>query len=1209
MPEHNIDNPLVYGPNTWLIDEMYRLFQQDPTTVSEHWREFFEDYHPTSVPNLQHEAPAAPSPPAIEQKSDAVEQKSAAIPQKPDAGKQLPAGAELLRGPAEIIVTNMQQSLGVPTATSSRVIPVKLLEENRRLINRYLEDMVSGKVSFTHIIAWAILKALRAMPAMTHSYLFHEGGHYRVTPEHVNLGLAVDVQKKDGSRGLMVPNIKGAEQLDFGGFFAAYNDLIRKVNSGRITPDDFMGTTATITNPGMIGTAFSIPRLMQGQSVILGVGNIDYPPEYQNADARTLATLGISKTMTITSTYDHRVIQGAESGLFLDAMQRLLTGQDGFYEEIFASLRIPYHPVKLTRDTNPQFGGNDGADGMIEKQGRVLQFMNMYRVRGHLQAFLNPLQISIEPHAELDPHNYGISLWDYDREFLTLGFAGTNRMKLRDILEILRETYSRTTGIEYMHIQEPEQKRWIQANVEGKPRSTWMDVKKKHRILEMLNAAEAFERFLHTKYIGHKRFSLEGAETLIPVLDALLNSAVMNGIQDVVIGMAHRGRLNVLSNIIGKSYEKIFHEFDGDLDPDSMQGSGDVKYHLGASGNYTVAEGHTLQVTLASNPSHLEAVDPVVEGMTRAMQDIREDIERLSVLPVLVHGDAAFAGQGVVAETLNLSMLQGYRTGGTVHIVVNNGIGFTTSPEDARSSHYATDVAKMVQSPIFHVNGEDPEAAVHVIELALAFRNAFKKDVVVDMVCYRKHGHNEGDDPSYTQPLMYAKIKDKRTVRKLYTEALVNRGDITIKEAEDALDFFHTSIERAFDSTKEAGPPEVDIQQMLREIEEAVGERVDTKVDRETLDEIMRALTTFPADFTPHPKLRRLIESRIGVLDGGLVDWATGEALAFGSLIAQGIPVRLSGQDSRRGTFSHRHSVLVDYTNGSEYIPLNNIRAGQAEYTAFDSLLSEYAVVGFEYGYSIIRKNALVIWEAQFGDFVNGAQIIIDQFITAAEDKWGQKSGLVMLLPHGFEGQGPEHSSARLERFLVLCAENNIRVTAPTTTAQLFHLLRRQALLEDKKPLIVLTPKSMLRAEVAKSPASEFENGQFHFILDDPEPPANPRRLLLCSGKIAYDLLKFRNENSVTDTAIIRVEQIYPFSHEDFTELFKRYPHVRDIRWVQEEPKNMGAWNFIYRELRDALQTPYHFNFIGRVMSGSPASGSGTLHEIEQKKLVKEAFE
>lgn len=1204
MPEHNIDNPLVFGPNTWLIDEMYRLFRSDPSAVSAHWREFFEDYHPTSVPQppeAAREIPPTP-PPAGASTFGVADPKLV-------AGPPLPDGAEKLRGPGEIIVVNMEQSLHVPTATSSRMIPVKLLEENRRLINRYLEDMVSGRVSFTHLIAWAILKALKAMPAMTSIHQHHEGAHYRIRPAHINLGLAVDIQKKDGSRSLLVPNIKAAELLDFGEFFAAYNELIRRVNSGAITPDDFRGTTATITNPGMIGTAFSIPRLMQGQSAIFGVGTIDYPAEYQSADPRALATLGVSKVMAITSTYDHRVIQGAESGLFLDHIHALLLGADEFYEEIFRSLHIPYHPVKLTRDINPRLGGPEGADGMLEDQAHVQQLINIYRVRGHLQSFLNPLHPVTESHAELDPHNYNLSLWDFDREFLTLGFTTQRRMKLRDILEILRETYSRTIGIEYMHIQDPAQKRWIQSQVEGKPRATWMDTAKKHRILGMLNAAEAFERFLHTKYIGHKRFSLEGAETLIPMLDALLTEAVRTGIQDAVIGMAHRGRLNVLANILNKSYHKIFNEFDGNLDPDSMQGSGDVKYHMGATGVYSDAEGKQLRVALASNPSHLEAVDPVVEGMVRAMQDIRGDADRDRVLPVLVHGDAAFAGQGVVAETLNLSLLKGYRTGGTVHIVVNNGIGFTTSPEDARSSHYATDVAKMVQAPIFHVNGEDPEAAVRVIELALAYRNEFKRDVVVDMICYRRHGHNEGDDPSYTQPLMYAKIKEKRTVRKLYTEALVNRGDITLKEAEDAMETFHQSIERAFDATKEAGPPDVDMQHVFREIEEHVGARIRTAVERGTLEEIMRALTTFPAEFTPHQKLRRLIEARADVLDNGLVDWATGEALAFGSLLVEGIPVRLSGQDCRRGTFSHRHSVLVDSTNGNEYIPLNNIRAGQLQYTAFDSLLSEYAVLGFEYGYSIVRSDALVVWEAQFGDFVNGAQIIIDQFIAAAEDKWGQKSGLVLLLPHGFEGQGPEHSSARLERFLVLCAENNMRVASPTTSAQLFHLLRRQALLEDKKPLIVMTPKSNLRAEVAKSPASEFTDGEFHFILDDTDTPADPKRLLLCTGKVAFDLMKYRKEHGITDTAIIRIEQLYPFAHDDFAELFKRYPHARDIRWVQEEPKNMGAWNFIYHELRELLQSPYHFHYVGRVSSGSPAAGSSTLHEFEQDKLVREAFE
>ncbi len=1195
MADNGIDKSLVYGPNTWLIDEMYRQYRQDPASVGEHWRDFFADYSPTTY----REGTAVEAPPAVPAPAPEVAKKPAAV---------LPDGAQKLRGPAEIIVTNMERSLSMPTATSSRVVPVKLLEENRRLINRYLEDMVSGRVSFTHLIAWAILRALRSMPAMSAQYVYHEGEHYKVMPEHINLGIAVDVQKKDGTRSLLVPNIKAAEQYDFAGFFAAYNELLRKVNTNSISPDDFAGTNATLTNPGMIGTAFSIPRLMQGQSVIIGIGSISYPPEFQSADPRTLAMLGISKSMTVTSTYDHRVIQGAESGMFLNTLDRLLTGEDNFYEEIFETLHIPYPPIKLSRDINPAFGSASN-DGMIEKQARVQQLINMYRVRGHLQAYLNPLSNEVELHSELDPENYGVSLWDYDREFITLGFAGRQRMKLREIMELLRDTYCRTIGIEYMHIQDPEQKRWIQGHLEGRPRAAWMDTGMKLRILGMLSAAEAFEKFLHTKYVGHKRFSLEGVETLIPVLDGLLNEAVGAGVTDVVMGMAHRGRLNVLANIFGKSFEKIFSEFDGDLDPDSMQGSGDVKYHLGAIGTYTGFDGSQLQITLASNPSHLEAVDPVVEGMARAMQDVKQDSERQSVLPVLIHGDAAFAGQGVVAETFNLSMLQGYRTGGTVHIIANNGIGFTTSPVDARSSQYATDVAKMIQAPIFHVNGEDPEAAVHVIQLALAFRNAFQKDVVVDLIGYRKHGHNEGDDPSYTQPLMYSKIKSKRSIRKVYTEALVNRGDITLRDAEDAMEQFHKSIERAFDSTREIKAPEINIDRVFRVIEESIGERIETKVDQGDLEEILKALTTFPSDFQPHPKLRRLIEGRIGLLDGGApIDWATGEAFAFGSLLLEGVPIRLSGQDSRRGTFSHRHSVLVDYQTAKPYIPLNNIRAGQETFMPFDSLLSEYAVLGFEYGYSIVRPEALVIWEAQFGDFVNGAQIITDQFIAAAEDKWGQQSGLTLLLPHGYEGQGPEHSSARLERFLILSAENNMRITSPTTSSQLFHLLRRQALLKERKPLIVLTPKSLLRADVAKSPLHEFTDGGFRFIFDDPEAPADVKRILLCTGKVAFDLMAHRREQGITDTAILRVEQLYPFPTADLMDVFKRYHQARDIRWVQDEPQNMGAWNFVFGKLRDALQPPYHFSFVGRVHSGSPASGSGTLHEIEQKRLVEEAF-
>jgi multifunctional 2-oxoglutarate metabolism enzyme len=1187
----DIDNtsPLVYGPNVWLIDEMYRTLQEDPQSVSETWREFLEDYVPVSLPLG---APATPAP---------------VTPAPPDTRPTLPEGAMELRGPAEIVVRNMTQSLGVPTATSTRVIPVKLMEENRRLINKHLEDSYSGKVSFTHIIAWAIVKALQRVPAMTASFHEADGLPYKVVPGHVHLGIAVDVQRKDGSRSLIVPNIKHAEAMSFPRFFAAYNDLMRRVATNKITPDDFAGTTVSLTNPGMIGTVHSIPRLMPGQSAIIGTGSIDYPAEWQSADARMLARLGISKVMQVTSTYDHRVIQGAESGLFLDAVHKLLTGADRFYEELFAGLRIPYAPIRLTRDINPSTASASGDD-MGEHQAYVLQLINMYRVRGHLQANLNPLSQDVHSHSELNPELYGLSLWDYDREFLTLGLAGKQRMTLREILDTLREAYCLTIGVEFMHIQEPDQKHWIQTRSEGVARGQWLTHDKKHRILDMLNAAEAFERFLHTKYIGHKRFGLEGAESLIPTLDALFSHAIDLDVETVVMGMAHRGRLNVLSNILGKGFGKIFGEFDGNLDPDSMQGSGDVKYHLGANGTYRRADDRTLYAILSSNPSHLEAVDPVVEGMTRAMQDRKGDTTRSTVLPLLIHGDAAFAGQGVVAETLNFSMLSGYRTGGTIHIVVNNGIGFTTSPRDARSSVYATDVAKMVQAPIFHVNGDDPEACVRVIELALEFRQEFRKDVVVDLICYRKHGHNEGDDPSYTQPIMYAQIRDKRPVRKLYTEALVNRGDITIDEAEKALLDFQTKLQRAFDETRSSTPPQPNRETVFREIPEHVTPDILTAVPRDTLDDILAALTGMPPSFTIHPKLGQLMQQRRAMLERNAVDWATAEALAFGSLLVEGFPIRLSGQDTRRGTFSQRHSVLVDHATAAEYIPLNAIRPGQATFLPYDSLLSEYAVLGFDYGFSVAWSDCLVIWEAQFGDFVNGAEIIIDQFIAAAEDKWKQRSGLVMLLPHGFEGQGPEHSSARMERFLTLCAEANMRVAAPTTAAQYFHLLRRQALLEEKKPLVVFTPKSLLRADAAKSAAEAFSENSFQCVIDDPAHPTDATRLLLCSGKVAHDLFAHRAAQAVAGTVIARVEQLYPFPLDEIVALIRRYPKVRDVRWVQEEPRNMGAWNFVYARLRDLLKHPYTFDFVGRVPSGSPASGSQAIHIMEQEKLLAEAF-
>jgi 2-oxoglutarate dehydrogenase E1 component len=1179
---------ILFGPNVWLIDEMYRQYMESPDSVAESWRDFFADYQPSP---LKTEV----SQPAIE------------VPKTAEAEQGLSLDMEPLRGFAARIVENMEASLSVPTATSTRVVPVKVLEENRKIINRYLQDTIGGKISYTHLIAWAILKAAKNMPVMINAYMEIDGTPHRVHNSHINFGLAVDVERKDGSRSLLVPNIKQADLLQFDTFFSAYNEILRKVRSNKIEPDDFMGTNISLTNPGTIGTVHSVPRLMAGQSCIVATGAIDYPAEYLSADPKMIARLGISKVMTMTCTYDHRVIQGAESGMFLQHIHQLLAGEEEFYEQIFNGLGLHRKPINLIQDINPIFDGGVEGVAAFEKQGHVLQLINMYRVRGHLVADINPLNREVKTHPELDPENYGLSLWDYDREFQTFGIAGRKKLKLHEIIEILQETYCRTVGIEYMHIQDPAKKAWLQSRLEGVGRSKWVNNDTKRAILLMLNSAEAFENFLHAKYVGHKRFSLEGAETLIPMLNHLLDKAIEDNIQETIIGMSHRGRLNVLANILKKSYKKLFREFQGDIDPESLHGSGDVKYHLGASGIHTHPNGRKLNVKLASNPSHLEAVNPVVEGMVRARQDTMHDTGHNRVLAVLIHGDAAFAGQGVVAETLNLSDLHGFRTGGTIHIVVNNSIGFTTAPTEARSSFYATDVARMVQAPIFHVNGEDPEACIHVIELALEYRKNVKKDVVIDMICYRRHGHNEGDEPSYTQPQMYAQIKQKRSIRKLYTESLVNRGDLTLQEAEQALEEYRKLMDTAFEETKDSAPAKVSIPEHVTLVKP--DPKLETGISKQVIEKVLNALIKFPEHFKVHPKLEKQILHRKDMVQKDTIDWGLAEALALGSLLVEGIPIRLSGQDSRRGTFSQRHSVLVDYETGEQYTPLNNIKSDQATLMIYDSLLSEYAVLGFEYGYSVARNDALVIWEAQFGDFVNGAQIIIDQFMSSAEDKWDQHCRLVMLLPHGFEGQGPEHSSARLERFLTLCAEENMRVTIPTSAGQYFHLLRNQAKREKINPLVVLTPKSLLRADVAKSTKKQLEKGAFQVILDDPAPPKSPERLLLCSGKIAFELMAYRDRKKINNSLIIRLEQLYPFPFDQLEEIFKRFPQAKDIRWVQEEPRNMGAWNFALARLREVLPKTHKLKYVGRLPSASPAAGAFNLHVLEQELLLKQAFE
>ncbi len=1212
--------------NRWLVEEMYEQFQEDRSQLSSGWQEFFEDYRPppstgeragsaTAVPD---ELDVTPPPDASVTEAKAPGEQAKA-PAKPTS--DTPAASEAgpepkrMRGVAATIARNMDESLEVPTATSVRDVPAKLLEVNRRIINNHLGRRFGGKVSFTHLIAYAILKAANDVPGMKRVYRVIEDKPHVLENETVGLGIAVDMQKDDGSRTLMVPCIRDADTMTFAEFHEAYEEIIRKIRRNKLDPEMFAGVTLSITNPGMIGTVHSIPRLMNGQAAIVGVGSIAYPPEYEAADPKMLARLGVSKRITLTSTYDHRVIQGAESGEFLKRIHEYLVGKHDFYEEVFRSIGVPYTPAEWRQDVSPI----DSELAAMEKQKQVDALIHMHRVRGHLIADLDPLSAK-DPslHPELDPVYYGLSIWDLDREFLVDDMGGERKLPLGKILSWLRDAYCRTVGVEYMHIQSPEEKDWLRLQLEGV--DTTMAPEDQLYILQRLSDAEAFERFLHTKYVGQKRFGLEGGESLIPLLDAVAESAADDALEGIVFGMAHRGRLNVLVNIMGKQYNSVFREFEGDIDPDTVQGSGDVKYHLGVTGQFTSRAGNTVEIRMPPNPSHLEAVDPVVEGMVRAWQDELDRGEEFPVMPVLMHGDAAFSGQGVVAETLNMSQLRGYRTGGTIHVVINNQVGFTASPESSRSSHYATDVARMVQAPILHVNGDDPEAVVRVARLAYDYRRTFNKDVVIDLICYRRHGHNEADDPSFTQPLMYKVIEEKRSPRKLYTERLVKRGDITLEQAEEAMVAFERKLETAFDETKQSVKEEKP--KAAKPQIHGVLAHVDTGVSKDILDKVAGAHFSVPEWFTPHPKLRRIFERSKDRYDKGEIDWALGETLAYGSLLMEGTTVRLSGQDSRRGTFSQRHAVQVDYRTGEDYLPLAELSDDQGKWFIYDSLLSEYAALGFEYGYSVVAKDALVAWEAQFGDFVNGAQIVIDQFIVAAEDKWKETSGLVMLLPHGYEGQGPEHSSARIERFLTLCAEDNIQVVNATTAAQYFHVLRRQVRRDVRKPLVIFTPKSLLRSKDAYSDIEELTAGHFRETVDDPfiADKSSITTVALCSGKVAYDAMSERGSRAAP-VAVVRVEQLYPWPEEQVRDILHSYPNAKDIVWLQEEPRNMGPWGFVDGRLWNILDDlnpdeghahgpdKRRLRCVSRIESASPATGSHVVHEQEFDQLMTDLFE
>jgi multifunctional 2-oxoglutarate metabolism enzyme len=1196
--------PTGFGANSWLVDEMYAQFAGDPNSVSEAWREFFSDYRPAHLVasgSAQSTLAASSAAVAPEPMSAANGASTAVSP--PNAVAADPG--EPIRGAGVAIAANMERSLSVPTATSFRNVPAKLLEVNRKVINGYRSRSGQGKVSFTHLIGYAIVRAVAdAVPNMNNTFAEGADGKPRlVRNEHINMGLAVDVDKGDGTRTLVVPVLRDAGAMDFAGFLGAYEDLIRKVKANKLAVSDFQGATLTLTNPGTIGTVQSVPRLMPGQGVIVGVGSIDYPAEFMGADERTLGQLGVSKVVTVTSTYDHRIIQGAESGMFLRRVHELLLGEHSFYEDMFRSLGVPYEAVQWRADVNPI----NSEEAMLEKQMQVATLIRVHRVRGHLIADLDPLhwkQPVMPP--ELDPATYGLTIWDLDREFRTGGVAGADRMRLGELLGVLRDAYCRTIGIEYMHIQDTAEQRWIQSKVEGVHHSFTKD--EKNRIVERLNAAEAFEKFLATKYVGTKRFGLEGAESAIPILDQVLSMAADAGLDSAVLGMAHRGRLNVLGNIMGKSFDQIFKEFEGHVDPSTVQGSGDVKYHLGATGKYNSRSGADIKIELGANPSHLETVDPIVMGIVRAIQDGIDPPGSYPALPILIHGDAAFAGQGIVAECLAMSDINGYRVGGTIHLIINNQIGFTTSPQFARSSLYCSDVAKTVQAPIFHVNGDDPEACVRVAQLAFEYRQLFHKDVVIDMVCYRRHGHNEGDDPSYTQPLMYKAIGELQSVRKLYVAALVKRGELTVDEAEGALADFQSKLQVALDETRAHAPEAVKAARPPKP--QGVLPHVETGVDRGVLDGIFAHLTNYPDGFTAHPKLVRQFETRAKLYaEQGEIEWATGEALAIGSLVLEGTPVRLAGEDSRRGTFSQRHAALVDYTNESNWVPLATLPDAQANFWVYDSLLSEYAALGYEYGYAHQNHDALVVWEAQFGDFINGAQIIIDQYLVAAEDKWGQQNGVVLLLPHGYEGQGPEHSSSRIERFLQLCAEDNIQVVNATTAAQYFHLLRRQVRRDVRKPLVVIAPKAPLRMKESRSRVDELTTGSFQEVLDDPTitDRGAVQRLVFCSGKVAWDAMAERTKRGVA-AAIIRVEQLYPFPQEQLLATLEQYPNAKELIWLQEEPENMGPWNFVEARVWRIKERGYDLRHVARVESGSPATGSKTVHDQELADLMDGTF-
>ena len=1180
--------------NAGFVQEMYEQYLRDPASVDPEWRLLFENggkgLEPVPTGNRQS---------AIGN----LEQEQA----KPIADSRLPiAGVpQPMKGAAARLVQNMEASIGVPTATSFRDMAVAELDARRKALNAALAPR---KISFTHLIAWALVQAAKQFPVMTHVFSRVDDTPTRVVPEGISLGLAVDVEKKDGSRALVVPVIKRADAMDFAAFLTAYEGLVEKARTGKLMPDDYQGATMTLTNPGTIGTVASVPRLMAGQGSIIATGAI--------------RDSGAGRVMTITSTYDHRVIQGAESGMFLRQVDALLQGGDGFYDGVFASVGAGATTGAATRaaPTNAQTAAPTGAapteaPSDVRSVAAAMALVRAHRLHGHSLAQLDPLGTPPRGDPACDADRLGLTpelMARIPADVLRVYVPGTT---MADVLPALRAVYCGTIAYQFEHIASHEERVWLRQTVETGAHRTPLSADAKRKLLGRLTAVDALERFLHKTYLGQKRFSIEGLDAAVPMLDLLVELAGEDGASDVVIGMAHRGRLNVLAHVVNLPYDTILGEFEshgaGGMRPEG--GTGDVKYHHGAEGSAETPSGRRVTVTLLPNPSHLEAVDPVVIGRTRAEQTRRSAAQAQhdtnAAVAVLLHGDAAFSGQGVVAETLNLEQLRGYTVGGTVHIITNNQVGFTTNPDDARSTYYASDLARGFDVPIVHVNADDPEAALAAVCLAMLYRERYHKDFVIDLIGYRRWGHNEGDEPSYTQPLLYEAIRQHAPVRQLYAGQLANEKVVAAEQAEKLAAEAYQRLADAQAAVKRRLAGEHDPTEPRRQAP-AGSKEPETSVKADTLRALNDQLLAVKDGFTVNAKLKKQLERRRETIGpAGGIEWAHAESLAFASLLADGVPVRLTGQDTERGTFSQRHLVLHDATTGERYAPIQQLAAAKAPMELWNSPLSEYACLGFEYGYAAAAPEALVLWEAQFGDFVNGAEIIIDQFIFAGYAKWGTTSRLTLLLPHGYEGQGPEHSSARVERFVALGAERNIRVANCTTPAQYFHLLRRQALHEEMRPLVVMTPKSLLRLPAATSTLDELAKGRFQPVIDDVDAAMRAdqiTRLVLCSGKIYYELVQARPVGA--NVAVARVEMLYPLPADELKALIAKYPKLTDIVWAQEEPRNMGARKFIQPVLRALAPQGVTLRDASRPERASPAEGYPAAHAAEQARIVREAI-